>query len=330
MTTGILQAPVVGQASSGELHRAIDWRGAFWVASGVPALVLFSIGGIAGTAGKVAFLVWIVSMLMGFIQAFTYAEIAGLFPSKSGGASVYGAAAWVRYSKLIAPLSVWCNWIAWSPVLSLGCSIAAAYILNALAPVPGADNAAVLAWVQSHASSITAESPRVVEWLAANSGKSAADGVAALLSADAIAAVTPAVRSWTLHAGTLGPVSFSLNAAFFIGALLMLLTFAIQHRGILGTANVQKYLGLIVIIPMLIVGIVPIITGQIDWSNYTPLAPLKAAYAPEMGSWDIGGWTLVLGGMFIAAWSTYAFETAICYTSEFKNPKTDTVRAILY
>jgi amino acid transporter len=320
----------MGQASSGELHRAIDWRGAFWVASGVPALVLFSIGGIAGTAGKVAFLVWIVSMLMGFIQAFTYAEIAGLFPSKSGGASVYGAAAWVRYSKLIAPLSVWCNWIAWSPVLSLGCSIAAAYMLNALAPVPGADNAAVLAWVQSHASSITAESPRVVEWLAANSGKTAADGVAALLSADAIAAVTPAIRSWTLHAGTLGPVSFSLNAAFFIGALLMLLTFAIQHRGILGTANVQKYLGLIVIMPMLIVGIVPIITGQIDWSNYTPLAPLKAAYAPEMGSWDIGGWTLVLGGMFIAAWSTYAFETAICYTSEFKNPKTDTVRAILY
>jgi amino acid transporter len=330
MTTGILQAPVMGQASSGELHRAIDWRGAFWVASGVPALVLFSIGGIAGTAGKVAFLVWIVSMLMGFIQAFTYAEIAGLFPSKSGGASVYGAAAWVRYSKLIAPLSVWCNWIAWSPVLSLGCSIAAAYILNALAPVPGADNAAVLAWVQSHASSITADSPRVVEWLTANSGKTAAEGVAALLSADAIAAVTPAVRSWTLHAGTLGPVSFSLNAAFFIGALLMLLTFAIQHRGILGTANVQKYLGLIVIIPMLIVGVVPIITGQIDWSNYTPLAPLKAAYVPAMGSWDIGGWTLVLGGMFIAAWSTYAFETAICYTSEFKNPKTDTVRAILY
>jgi amino acid transporter len=87
---------------------------------------------------------------------------------------------------------------------------------------------------------------------------------------------------------------------------------------------------LIVIIPMLIVGVVPIITGQIDWSNYTPLAPLKAAYSPAMGSWDIGGWTLVLGGMFIAAWSTYAFETAICYTSEFKNPKTDTVRAILY
>jgi amino acid transporter len=331
MTTGVIPATgLVTAGSSGELIRSIDWRGAFWVASGVPALVLFSIGGIAGTAGKVAFVVWIVSMVMGFIQSFTYAEIAGLFPSKSGGASVYGAAAWVRYSKLIAPLSVWCNWIAWSPVLSLGCSIAAAYILNALAPIPGADNAAVQAWIQSHAATITAESPRVVEWLAANAGKSAGDGVAALLAADGVAAVTPAIRSWTLHAGTLGPVSYSLNAAFFIGALLMLLTFAIQHRGILGTANVQKFLGLIVIIPMFIVGIVPIITGQIDWSNYTPLAPLKAAYAPEMGSWDIGGWTLVLGGMFIAAWSTYAFETAICYTSEFKDPKKDTFKAILF
>jgi len=83
-----------GTAQSGPgLVRAIDWRGAFWVASGVPALVLFSIGGIAGTTGKQAFLVWIISMVMGFVQSFTNAEIAGLFANKSGGASVYGATA---------------------------------------------------------------------------------------------------------------------------------------------------------------------------------------------------------------------------------------------
>jgi amino acid transporter len=306
-------------ASSGtSLQRSIDWRGAFWVASGVPALVLFSIGGIAGTVGKVAFLVWAVSMIMGFIQSFTYAEIAGLFPNKSGGASIYGAAAWVRYSKLIAPLSVWCNWFAWSPVLSLGCSIAAAYILNAVAPI-------------GPVPAFTDASPEVVAWLgdAANSGKVAADAIAAITAA-ATAAATPALRSWTLFSHSLGPVSFSLNATFFIGAALMLLTFAIQHRGILGTANVQKYIGLLVIIPMLIVGVVPILTGQIDWSNYSPLLPLAAAYAPDPGSWNIGGWTLVLGGMFIAAWSTYGFETAVCYTSEFKDPGTDTFKAIFY
>ena len=317
-------------ADSPTLHRSIDWRGAFWVASGVPALVLFSIGGIAGTSGNVAFLVWMASMCMGFIQSFTYAEIAGLFPNKSGGASVYGASAWVRYSKLIAPLSVWCNWLAWTPVLSLGCSIAAAYILNALGPIPGAESPEVLAWVKANASSLAADSPRIAEWLAANAGKTAEDARAALLAADGVSALTPAFRNWTLVSGSLGPVSFSLNWTFFIGVALMLMTFAIQHRGILGTANVQKYIGLLVIVPMLIVGIAPIVTGQINWDNYTPLAPLKQAYVPEHGEWNIGGWTLVLGGMFIAAWSTYAFETAICYTSEFKNPKTDTFRAIFY
>ena len=110
----------------------------------------------------------------------------------------------------------------------------------------------------------------------------------------------------------------------------MLITFAIQHRGILSTANVQKFIGLAVIVPMLIVGVVPILTGQINWDNYTPFVPLAEAYAPAPGEWNISGWTLVFGGLFIAAWSAYAFETSICFTSEFKNPGRDTVRAILY
>ena len=54
------------------------------------------------------------------------------------------------------------------------------------------------------------------------------------------------------------------------------------------------------------------------------------AYAPGLGDWDISGWTLVLGAMFIAAWSTYGFETAVCYTSEFRNPGKDTFKAIFY
>jgi amino acid transporter len=128
------------KAGSGLMVRALDWKGAFWVAAGVPPLVLFSIGGIAGTTGKLAFAVWMISMVMGFLQSFTYAEMAGMFGNKSGGTSVYGATAWLRYSKLIAPLSVWCNWFAWSPVLSLGCAIAAGYILNALFPIPLAES----------------------------------------------------------------------------------------------------------------------------------------------------------------------------------------------
>ena len=216
--------PISGATTeSGALRRSIDWKGAFWVASGVPALVLFSIGGISGLVGNLAFLIWTFSVGMGFIQSFTYAEIAGLFPNKSGGASVYGAAAWVRYSKFIAPLSVWCNWLAWTPVLSLGCSIAAAYVLNAFFPIPAAT------------------SPQVAAWIAAN-GASIIGGHDAQVTA-AVAALTPFVRSWSLFSHTLGPVSFSFGSTFFIGAVLMLIVFSIQHRGILGTANVQKYVG---------------------------------------------------------------------------------------
>lgn len=318
-------------ASSGGLIRSLDWKGAFWVAAGVPPLVLFSIGGIAGTTGKLAFVVWIISMVMGFLQSFTYAEIAGMFANKSGGASVYGATAWLRYSKFIAPLSVWCNWFAWSPVLSLGCAIAAGYILNALFPIPGADSQLVVSWIAAHAGSITADSPRVAEWLATNTGKTQADAITALMSADGIAAYTPWIRSWSLVTFNIPFLAkASLNATFVIGGILMLIIFAIQHRGILGTASVQKWLAIIVLLPLLIIGLYPIFSGQIDTLNVTGLLPPTAAYSGVDGTWSNGGWTLFLGGLYIAAWSTYGFETAVCYTRELKNPKTDTFKAIFY
>ena len=319
------------KTNSGELVRALDWKGAFWVAAGVPPLVLFSIGGIAGTTGKLAFLVWIISMIMGFLQSFTYAEIAGMFGNKSGGASVYGATAWLRYSKFVAPLSVWCNWFAWSPVLSLGCAIAAGYILNSLFPIPAADSQLVLDWVAANMANYTETTQSVVDYIAANAGTAPADAIKAVATTDAVAALTPFVRSWeayTFNIPGLGAMHF--NATFVIGAVLMLIIFAIQHRGIASTASAQKVLAIIVLVPLFLVGIVPIVTGQIDYSNVTNLMPPAAAYSADEGSWNIGGWTLFLGGLYIAAWSTYGFETAVCYTRELKNPKTDTFRAIFY
>lgn len=319
------------ETGSGQMVRALDWKGAFWVAAGVPPLVLFSIGGIAGTTGKLAFVVWIISMVMGFLQSFTYAEMAGMFGNKSGGTSVYGATAWLRYSKLVAPLSVWCNWFAWSPVLSLGCAIAAGYILNALFPIPAADSQMVLDWIAANAASYTETTQSVVDYIAANAGTAPADAIQAVATADAVAALTPAFRVWeafNLTVPGLGTLHF--NSTFVIGVLLMLLMLVIQHRGIASTASAQKWLAIIVLVPLLLVGLVPIFTGQIDSMNVTGLVPPTAAYSGVDGTWSIGGWTLFLGGLYIAAWSTYGFETAVCYTSELKNPHTDTFKAIFY
>ena len=316
---------------SGQMVRALDWKGAFWIAAGVPPLVLFSIGGIAGTTGKLAFVVWIISMIMGFLQSFTYAEMAGMFGNKAGGTSVYGATAWLRYSKLIAPLSVWCNWFAWSPVLSLGCAIAAGYILNALFPIPLAESAQVMDWVAANLASYTAESQSVIDYMTANAGTAAADAITAVATADGVSALTPAFRvfeAFTLTIPGLGVLHF--NSTFVVGVALMLVILMIQHRGIASTANAQKWLAIIVLVPLLLVGLVPIFTGAIDTMNVTNLLPPTAAYSGVDGEWNIGGWTLFLGGLYIAAWSTYGFETAVCYTRELKDPKTDTFRAIFY
>ncbi len=319
------------ESGSGQMVRALDWKGAFWVAAGVPPLVLFSIGGIAGTTGKLAFLVWIISMIMGFLQSFTYAEMAGMFGNKSGGTSVYGATAWLRYSKLVAPLSVWCNWFAWSPVLSLGCAIAAGYILNALFPIPLADSQQVVDWVTANMANYTAETKAVVDYMAANAGVLAPDAIKAVASADGVAALTPAFRTFEALAFTIpGLGTLHFNSTFLIGVALMLLILVIQHRGIAQTASAQKWLAIIVLVPLLLVGLVPILTGQINSMNVTNLLPPTAAYSGVDGTWNIGGWTLFLGGLYIAAWSTYGFETAVCYTSELKDPKRDTFRAIFY
>jgi amino acid transporter len=319
------------ETGSGQMVRALSWKGAFWVAAGVPPLVLFSIGGIAGTTGKLAFLVWIISMIMGFLQSFTYAEMAGMFGNKSGGTSVYGATAWLRYGKLIAPLSVWCNWFAWSPVLSLGCAIAAGYILNALFPIPLAESQMVMDWVTANIASYTAETQSVIDYMAANAGTAVEDAIKAVAATDGVSALTPAFRVWEAFAINIpGLGTLHFNSTFVIGVILMLVILLIQERGIAGTATAQKWLAIIVLVPLLLVGLVPLFNGSINWMNVTNLVPPTAAYSGVDGEWNIGGWTLFLGGMYIAAWSTYGFETAVCYTRELKDPKTDTFRAIFY
>ncbi|CAF0757364.1 unnamed protein product [Adineta steineri] len=263
-----------------KLKRSIRWLDAFWVSSGVPALVLFSIGAITATVGNPSWFVWTSSIIIGFLQSFVYAEIAGLFPNKSGGASIYGAIAWVRYGKILAPISVWCNWFAWSPVLAIGTGLSAGYILS-------------------------------------------------MFNSNAL------INTWKFKIVSLHfiktDLSLRIDSTFVIGAILMLIVFGIQHRGILSAARIQMIFAICSLLPLIILGIVPLFMGKFHSKHFIPFVPLMrdATNNVTSGSWDRAGITLFAGGMFIAAWSTYGFETAVCYTSEFKNPGSDTFKAIL-
>jgi amino acid transporter len=262
------------------LQRSLTWVHAFWFAAGTPALVLFSIGAIAATVGNVSPLVWFLSISFGFLQCFTYAEIASMYPHKSGGASVYGAIAWVRYGKLLGPISVWSNWFSWSPVLAIGTGLGAGYILTLFF----ASESAVHSW------EVTV---LPLSWLGEN-------------------------------------LRLRINSTFILGWLLVLVVFAIQHRGVLKAARAQMVMAVIALLPLLIIGMLPLLRGDIPAANYTPFVPLSydAEGNPVPGAWNMAGLVVFAGGLFIAGWSTYAFETAICYTREFKNPSRDTFRSI--
>jgi amino acid transporter len=275
------ERPPAAAAQPASLRRAITWVDAFWVSSGVPALLLFTIGAMAASVGNPSWAVWIVSIVFGFVQSFTYAEIAGLFPHKSGGASIYGAIAWVRYGKLLAPISVWCNWIAWSPVLALGVALASGYILSILF-APGS-----------------------------------------------------VVATWTITLADLGWIrnglALRVNANVILADIILLLVFSIQHRGILSAARAQMIFAISSLLPLILIGLVPLITGDLPRSHFLPFVPLahNAAGDPIPGAWTIAGFTVLAGGMALAGWTTYGFETAVCYTREFRNPARDTFRAIL-
>src|SRR6266403_2219142 len=200
--SGVLKssvAPAAQPAQPATLQRKIDWTGAFWVASGVPALVLFSVGAVAATNERPSWLVWMISIGFGFIQAFTYA----------------------------------------------------------------------------------------------------------------------AINTWHIRLLDLGAVKprlfLRIDATFVIGAILMLSAFAIQHGGILRSARVTLILGVASLVPLGLIAIDPILTGDMTRSHFFPIVPLTHDAQARVidGQWNAAGWTLMAGGLFIAAWSTYAFETSV-------------------
>lgn len=153
-----------------------------------------------------------------------------------------------------------------------------AHVLNAVAPMPV----------------FTPDAPEVLAWLGCAANAQAiqglSDGAAAQAAIAALTeANTPFLQSFSvLRFSFLGLGDIDVGATFFIGAALMLITFAIQHRGILGTARVQMWIGLLVVVPMLIVGIVPFFNGNVNGDNYVPLVP-----RPGNDMWAAGRCSLV-------------------------------------
>ncbi len=242
------------------LARTLTWFDGFSIALGVPALLLFSVGSIVVLTGTLSPLIWIVSVSIGLLQAFIFAEMASLFPRKSGGHSLYGAEAWRRVNRFLPPMTVWGNWFAWSPVLALGSLLIGSYVTT--------------------------------QWFPS--------------------------QDWEVEFGP-----FSITFGTLVGAGVLLTIFWVNHFSIKYSARVQQVLGVISLLPIALLLIVPVFEGHVDMDNLTPIEPIGG----DWWSWDT--LTTIAAGLFVAAWSAYAFETTICYTAEYRNSGKDAPRAII-
>jgi amino acid transporter len=117
------------QVEERQLLKAMTWWDGFVVALANPGFLIAALGasiGALGTGG--AWLLWSISICLGALQNNIHAELASMFPSKSGGIALYAHEAWRKYLTLIGPVATFGYWIGWSVVLSINGLVAGTLI----------------------------------------------------------------------------------------------------------------------------------------------------------------------------------------------------------
>jgi amino acid transporter len=103
-----------------ELLKAMRWYDGFVVALANPGFLIGSLGfSIGALGGWGAMMLWGISMTIGLLSNWIYAETAAMFPDKPGGISLYANEGWRKYFTPIGPVATFGYWFAWSSVLAL-------------------------------------------------------------------------------------------------------------------------------------------------------------------------------------------------------------------
>ncbi|MGH3097106.1 MAG: APC family permease, partial [Streptosporangiales bacterium] len=118
-----------------ELLKAMSWWDGFMVALANPGFLVAALGGsIAGLGTLGATVLWTISVALGLFQNSIYAELATMFPLKSGGIGLFAHEAWRKYFSPIGPLATFGYWFAWSTVLSISGLIAGTLLYTQFLP----------------------------------------------------------------------------------------------------------------------------------------------------------------------------------------------------
>ena len=92
------------QVEERSLLKAMTWWDGFVVALANPGFLIAALGGSIGALGTGgAFVLWSISICLGALQNNIHAELASMFPNKSGGVALYAHEAWRKYLTFIGP-----------------------------------------------------------------------------------------------------------------------------------------------------------------------------------------------------------------------------------
>ena len=104
------------------------------VASGVPILILLSLGPVAVLAGPPSIVVWALAALIGLAMALPLAELVGLFPGQAGGVAVVAAQALRPHSRILGVVVQWSYWLGWTLGLAINAILAGDYLRQRVLP----------------------------------------------------------------------------------------------------------------------------------------------------------------------------------------------------
>ncbi len=109
------------------LVRSVTWKSSFVVSLGAALLIVTSLGAIAGDLGPASVFVWTLVVAVGILQCFMIAEMASMFPNKSGGTATYSHEAFKKWP-IVGAIANWGYWLGWVPVIPVNLIVASGYL----------------------------------------------------------------------------------------------------------------------------------------------------------------------------------------------------------
>ena len=112
--------PSANAAEAPHLRKVLTWVDGFAFSLLVPTGLFVTFGYLIGAIGVwTAIALWCGAAVIAFFQNFLFAEMATMFPSKSGGLSRYAAEAWKRYFAPLGAVAAFGYWMGWSMGISV-------------------------------------------------------------------------------------------------------------------------------------------------------------------------------------------------------------------